>query len=74
MYKYNKNDNMIKELVWSLKKLGFESWLLRLDFESYGLGYPYVIYIRIQNSYINLFYIPHHFHHKYKKPHLNTTM
>ena len=37
MYKYNKNDNMTKELVWStgqcfprsLERLGFESWLLQ---------------------------------------------
>ena len=38
MYKYNKNDNMTKELVWfsgqcfpwSLERLGFGSWLLQL--------------------------------------------
>ena len=37
MYKYNKNDNMTKELVWSSgqcfpwsgERLGFESWLLQ---------------------------------------------
>jgi len=37
MYKYNKNDNMTKELVWSsgqcfpvsLERLRFESWLLQ---------------------------------------------
>ena len=39
MYKYNKNDNMIKELVWSsgqcflqsLERLGFESNASRIN-------------------------------------------
>ena len=47
MYKYNKNDNMTKELVWSsgqcflgsLERLGFESWLLQFACNIiWGLG------------------------------------
>ena len=43
MYKYNTNDNMTKELVWSsgqcfsgsLEKLGFETLVLLLQFAFY---------------------------------------
>ena len=52
MYKYNKNDNMTKELVWSsgqcfpgsLERLGFESWLMQFANCNINLGLGFESY------------------------------